>query len=80
MDWFRSYLHGRSIKVMIDGVVVKPFNVNCGVPQRSVLGSLLFLIYVDTMRFYLPGAVVTSFADDTALTVIGICRRSYRDN
>ena len=71
LDWFRSYLHGRSIKVMIDDVVGKPFNVNCGVPQGSVLGPLLFLIYVDTMRFYLPGAVVTSFADDTALRVIG---------
>ena len=71
LDWFRSYLHIRSIKVMIDDVVGKAFNVNCGVPQGSVLGPLLFLIYVDIMRFYLPDAVVTSFADEKALTVIG---------
>ena len=45
--------------------------MNCGVPQGLVLGTLLFLIYVDTMRSYLPVAVVTSFTDDTALTVIG---------
>ena len=81
LDWFRSYLHGRSIKVVIDDVVGKSFNVNCGVPQGSVLGHLLFLKYVNTMRFYLPYAVVTSFADDTALIMIGkSVEGSYRDN
>ena len=56
--------------MLIDDVVGKALNVNCVVLQDSVLGPFLFLIYVDTMRFYLPGAVVTSFANDTALTVI----------
>ena len=33
------------------------------------MGPLLFLVYVDTLRFYLPGANFTAFADDTAMTI-----------
>ena len=39
------------------------------VSQGSVLGPLLYLVYVDSMRFYLPEFCITTFADDTALTV-----------
>ena len=38
-------------------------------PHGSVLGSLKFLIYVDIMRFFIPG-YLTSFADDAATTII----------
>ena len=35
----------------------------------SVLGSLLYLVYVDSMRFYIPGASTTTFIDESALVV-----------
>ena len=69
LDWFKSYLYGRSTKVMIDDIVSGVYPVKCGVPQGSVLGPLLFLVYIDTLRFYMPEATVTAFADDTALTI-----------
>ena len=74
---FENYLNGRFINVMIDDVTSAPYPVACGVPQGSVLGPLLHLVCVDTMRFYLPGSYCTSFANDTALTFSSRCLRSF---
>ena len=45
--WFESYLYGRSLKVILNDVVSSSFPVKCGVPHGSVLGPLLYLVYVD---------------------------------
>ena len=68
LKWFESYLIGRLIRVCFDDVISTNFFISCGVPQGSVLGPLLYLVYVDTMWFYVPGVVNTSFADDTVLS------------
>ena len=68
LKWFESHLIGRSIRVCFDDVISTKFFINCGVPQGSVLSPLLYLVYVDTMRFYVPGVVNTSYADDTVLS------------
>ena len=54
LKWFESYLCGWSIKVMVDDVSSLLNRVSCGVPQGPVLGPLLYLVYVDGIRFYLP--------------------------
>ena len=48
-EWFRSYLTGRTQSVRIDGTDSSVCPLPCGVPQGSVLGPLLFLLYTSQL-------------------------------
>ena len=69
LKWLRSYLRGRSQQVTINGALSKKFGLECGVPQCSYLGPLLFTIYASKLfsniKSHLPSA--HSYADDTQL-------------
>ena len=66
MNWFASYLKGRSQCVRIGDHISSPLPLNAGVPQGSVLGPTLFNIYINDFRYAHSG---TSFqyADDTTI-------------
>ena len=70
-DWFRSYLSDRQQYVSINGYDSGLTKLNCGVPQGSVLGPLLFLLYINDLNQAIKFCKVHHFADDTNLLYLG---------
>ena len=67
LKWFKSYLADRKYRVVLDGVSSNHTNLDCGVPQGSVLGPILFTIYTlplaDIIRKH--GIPFHLYADDS---------------
>ena len=42
-----SYISGRSQSVIVDGCMSPPLDIDCGVPQRSILGPLMYIIFTN---------------------------------
>ena len=66
IEWFRSYVTNRDFKVSIDKVLSARGEVTCGVPQGSILGPMLFLLYVNDMPQALSCDLFL-YADDSCL-------------
>ena len=67
LDWFRSYLTDRKMYVDYKGITSKEHNINYGVPQGSVLGPLLFILYTNDLPNTLTVSKSILFADDTTI-------------
>ena len=67
LKWFKSYLCNRDEYVSINGINSTPLRVTSCVPQGSVFGPLLFLIFVNDMPNILKKFKFYLFADDTSI-------------
>ena len=67
LEWFSSYLSDRQQQCVVEECVSKPKLIKCGIPQGSILGPLLFLIYINDLPGCLLHTKVHMYADDTTL-------------
>ena len=71
LSWFASYLSARTQGIMINESLSKPFKLECGVPQGSCLGTLLFTLYTselfEIIKYHLP--MIHCYADDSQVLI-----------
>jgi hypothetical protein len=67
LKWFESYVSNRKQFVVIDGIESTICSVTSGVPQGSVLGPFLFLIFINDLPLCIERATMALFADDSKL-------------
>ena len=64
-DWIKRYLSGRQQCVSYNNILSNPAAITCGIPQGSILGPFLFLLYISDLPLYSKTPRFILFADDT---------------
>ncbi len=76
VEWFVDYLSGRTQRTKVNDVLSGSRINSCGVPQGSILGPLMFILYINDMQNVITDCSISLYADDTALFYAS---RSYVD-
>ena len=70
LNWLKPYLSNRIQLVAVNGVGSDWNAIECGVPHGSILGSLLFTIYMNDLSLTFKSKDIILFPDDTKLTAL----------
>jgi hypothetical protein len=65
VDWFKSFLSGRTQRVRIGNALSHPLTLVSGVPQGGILSPIIFTLYTADMELWLENSNLFNYADDT---------------
>ena len=71
LAWFKSYLENRKHYIEYKKHTSRTCKIECGVPQGSIVGPLLFLLYINDLPNIIKNAKTILYADDTTIYVSG---------
>ena len=71
LAWFNDYLFNRSQRIQFDNLLSTNVDVHCGVPQGSIIGPLLFILFYNDFPSCLKHSKCVIYADDTVIYVPG---------
>ena len=74
-DWFKSYLNNRTQQTKVNDSISEKIEVTYGVPQDSILGTLLFLVYINDLHDVVTHSLIHHFAEDTNILY---CNKSLK--
>ena len=80
IEWYRSYLNGRSQRIKCNDVFSTSMRITLGVPQGSILGPILCNIYINTLLQTVPISTAIAYADDLTLVVSGASQNDAERN
>ena len=79
LSWFKSYLSCRTQYITYNGNESNRQMIKCGVPQGSILGPLLFRIYINDLCSVCKNTIPVLFADNTNLFSSGVDATGLQD-
>ena len=69
MQWLLSFINDRGLRVAMSGMESSESRLNLGVPQGSILGPLIFLLFINDLPSFFGDVHVIMYADDTSIVV-----------
>ena len=73
LGWFRNYLTTRTQRVQFENDMSSTRAIRFGVPQGSILGPLLFVLYINDLPECLENCSINMYADDTVIYFTNLC-------